>query len=96
MGSIRKRYDGAFKAKIALLAIRGEQTTAEIASAYSIHPNQITQWKKQALEAMPEIFSEKRKKREQDQEEVENELYRQIGQLKVELDWLKKKSERLR
>ena len=96
MGSIRKRYDGAFKAKIALLAIRGEQTTAEIASAYSVHPNQITMWKKQALEAMPDIFSEKRKKREQDREEVESELYRQIGQLKVELDWLKKKSERLR
>jgi transposase len=96
MGSIRKRYDGAFKAKIALLAIRGEQTTAEIASAYSVHPNQITMWKKQALEAMPDIFSEKHKKREQDREEVESELYRQIGQLKVELDWLKKKSERLR
>ncbi len=96
MGSIRKRYDGAFKAKIALLAIKGEQTTAEIASTYSVHPNQVTMWKKQALEAMPEIFSEKRKKREQDREEVESELYRQIGQLKVELDWLKKKSERLR
>ena len=96
MGSIRKRYDGAFKAKIALLAIKGEQTTAEIASSYSVHPNQITMWKKQALEAMPETFSEKRKKREQDREEVEDELYRQIGQLKMELDWLKKKSERLR
>jgi transposase len=96
MGSIRKRYDGRFKAKIALLAIKGEQTTAEIASDYSIHPNQITIWKKQALEAMPEIFEDKRKKREQNREEVESELYRQIGQLKVELDWVKKKSERFR
>lgn len=96
MGNIRKRYDGALKAKIALLAIKGEQTTAEIASSYSIHPNQVTLWKRQALDALPGIFSEKWKKREQDREEVESELYRQIGQLKVELDWLKKKSERLR
>jgi len=96
MGRIRKRYDGAFKAKVALLAIKGEQTTAEIASNYSVHPNQVTQWKKQVLEALPEIFSERNKKREEDREAVENELYRQIGQLKVELDWLKKKSEKLR
>lgn len=96
MGNIRKRYDGALKAKIALLAIKGEQTTAEIASSYSIHPNQVTLWKRQALDALLGIFSEKRKKCEQDREEVESELYRQIGQLKVELDWLKKKSERLR
>lgn len=96
MGSIRKRYDGALKAKVAIAAIRGEQTAAEIASAYSVHPNLVTLWKKQALEAFPEIFSERRKKREEDREEVESELYRQIGQLKVELDWLKKKSARLR
>ena len=96
MGRIRKRYDGAYKAKIALLAIKGEQTTAEIASNYSVHPNQVTQWKKQALDALPEVFSDRRKKREEDREEVESELYRQIGQLKVELDWLKKKSEKLR
>ena len=96
MGSMRKRYDGSLKAKIALAALKGEQTTAEIASQYSVHPNQVTQWKKQALEALPEIFSERRKRKEEDREEIESELYRQIGQLKVELDWLKKKSERLR
>ena len=95
MGRIRKRYDGAFKAKVALLAIKGEQTTAEIASSYSVHPSQVTQWKKQVLEALPEVFSERNKKQEQNREEVESELYRQIGQLKVEVDWLKKKSERL-
>jgi transposase-like protein len=96
MGRIRKRYDGAFKAKVALQAIRGEQTTAEIASDCGIHPNLVTLWKKQALEALPEAFSERRKRREEDREAVESELYRQIGQLKVELDWLKKKSEKLR
>lgn len=96
MGRIRKRYDGAFKSKIALLAIKGEQTTAEIASNNSVHPNQVTLWKKQALDSLPEVFSERRKKREEDREAVESELYRQIGQLKVELDWLKKKSEKFR
>jgi transposase-like protein len=95
MGRIRKRYDGAFKAKVAVAALKGEQTTAEIASQYSVHPNQVLQWKRQALDALPEIFSEGKKKQEENREEVENELYRQIGQLKVEVDWLKKKSERL-
>lgn len=96
MGSIRKRYDGAYKARVALLAIKGEQTTSEIASQYSVHPSQVTQWKKQVLDALPEVFSEGKKKQDKNREEVENELYRQIGQLKVEVDWLKKKSERLR
>ena len=95
MGRIRKRYDGAFKARVALAAIKGKQTTSEIASQYSVHPKQATQWKRRVLDALPEIFSEGKKKEERGREEVENELYRQIGQLKVEVDWLKKKSERL-
>jgi transposase len=66
MGRIRKRYDGVFKARVALAAINGDRTTAEIASQYSVHPNQVAQWKKQALDALPEFFSGKRKKREQD------------------------------
>ena len=92
MGTVRKRYDAAFKARVALEAIRGERTIAEIGSETGIHPNQICKWKKQALEELPDIFSGKRKKREQSSEELESELYKQIGQLKVELDWLKKKS----
>ncbi len=92
MGTVRKRYDAAFKARVALEAIRGERTTAEIASETGVHPNQISKWKKQALDELPDIFSGGRKKREQNTEELESELYKQIGQLKVELDWLKKKS----
>ena len=92
MGLRRKRYDAAFKAKVVLEAIKGERTVAEIASESGVHPNQISTWKKQALEELPNIFSGGRKKQEQSSEELESELYKQIGQLKVELDWLKKKS----
>ena len=91
MGATRKSYSAAFKAKVALEAIRGERTIAEIASETGVHPNQISKWKKQALEELPDLFSDGRRKREQNSEELESELYKQIGQLKVELDWLKKK-----
>lgn len=93
MGSTRKRYDAVFKAKVALEAIKGERTIAEIASECGVHPNQITKWKKQLLEEVPEIFSNSRKKKKHKTEDLESELYKQIGQLKVELDWLKKKSQ---
>ncbi len=89
----RKVHEGVFKAKIALEAIKEERTINQLASTYEVHPNQIRQWKKQLLEGLPGIFSEKRERQEQDREELEAELYRQIGQLKVELEWLKKKSQ---
>lgn len=88
---MKKNYSAAFKSRVALEAIRGEKTMAEIASQFEVHPNQVTKWKKQALEAMPDIFADKRRKKKKDKENSD-ELYRQIGQLKVELDWLKKKS----
>ena len=93
MGLSRKHYDAAFKAKAALEAIKGELTISEIASRTGVHPNQISTWKKQALEELPGIFSRARKKRKESSEELESELYKQIGQMKVELDWLKKKSQ---
>ena len=92
----RKRYDAAIKAKVALEAIKGQRTINEIASAFAVHPNQVTQWKKQALEQLPEIFSNGRARVEAADEELRNQLYQQIGQLKCELDWLKKKSGLLR
>jgi transposase-like protein len=88
----RKRYDAAIKAKVALEAIKGQRTINEIASAFEVHPNQVTQWKKQAMEQLPEIFSNGRARADAADEELQNQLYQQIGQLKVELDWLKKKS----
>lgn len=92
MSTVRKRYSGELKAKIALEAIREQKTVNEIASAYGVHPNQVTQWKKQALEEMPALFSDRRVKNQQAEEELKAKLYQEIGQLKVELDWIKKKS----
>ena len=92
MGLTRKRYTAAFKARVAIEAIKGNRTIAEIASETGVHPNQIHKWRKQALDELSGIFSCGRQKREKDTEELESELYKQIGQLKVELDWLKKKS----
>ena len=82
----------AVQANVALAAIKGDKTIAELSSEYEVHPNQITQWKKQLLDSLPELYSRRRKHEQRDQEALTSELYRQIGQLKVELDWLKKKS----
>ena len=93
---IRKRHDAAFKAKVALEAAKGEKTIAQLSSEFGVHANQIRQWKKQLLDDLPSLFSDRRSKKEKDDEALQEELYRQIGQLKVELDWLKKKSQLLR
>jgi putative transposase len=95
MGRIRKSYSSAFKAKVALEAIKKEKTMSQLSSEYGVHSNQINQWRKRLLEELPEVFSKKRQKKEKDTEDLQDELYRQIGQLKVELDWLKKKSKLL-
>lgn len=91
MSKQRNHYSADFKAKVALAAIKGQQTINEIASHYSVHPNLVLQWKKQALEALPCAFSNPRARAAQDEEALKARLYQQIGQLKVELDWLKKK-----
>ena len=87
----RKRYDGRFKAQIALEALKNQKTLAAIASEYRVHPNQVSTWKRQALEGMPSLFSQRPDRELREAKELEAELYRQIGQLKVELDWLEKK-----
>lgn len=88
----RKRYDAGFKAKVAIEAIKGQRTLNEIASAYHIHPHQVTEWKKQALQQIPEIFCGGRARAQWEDEELRDRLYQEIGRLKIELEWLKKKS----
>lgn len=95
MGKTTRSRDAVMKAKVAFEAAKGEKTIAQLASEYEVHPNQIGQWKKKLLEELPEIFLDKRVYHDKDREELEAELYRQIGQLKVELEWLKKKSQTL-
>ncbi len=92
---MRKRYEAKFKAKLALEAVKQEKTIAQLSSTYGVHTNQITQWKKRLIQELPGIFSGRRKKEELETEEIQAELYRHIGQLKVELDWLKKKYNQL-
>ncbi len=88
----RNNYSAEFKTKVALAALRGDKTINEIASLYGVHPNQVMSWKKQAVETIPDAFSGKRVRVQKDDEELKSQLYQQIGQLKVELDWLKKKA----
>ena len=92
---MRKRYPAAFKAKVALEAVKGDRSLSELASRYEVHPTQIGQWRKALLARLPEIFSAKRRRKEQDDEAEKARLYEEIGRLKVELDWLKKKAEGL-
>lgn len=92
MGSVRKRYSAEEKVRIVLEVLRGELTQQQLTAKYGIHNTQLQCWKKQALEGMVNCFSGKRERQLGDHEELVAELYRQIGQLKVELEWLKKKS----
>jgi transposase-like protein len=96
MGKQRRQFTGAFKAKIALEAIKGQRTVQELATGYGVHPNQITKWKKQLIAAAADIFGGARERRDLADELEKDELYRQIGKLQVELDWLQKKSGILR
>jgi transposase len=88
----RKSFPATFKSKVAIEAIKGHKTINELASEFEIHTSQINDWKKQLLAGAGGIFSQKKKKQEADQEEEKDRLYNQIGKLKVELDWLKKKT----
>jgi transposase len=93
--NIRRGHDGAFKAKVALEALRGEKTLAQLSSEFGVHTNQIRQWRKRLLHELPSLFSDGRKRQDHEKDDLISELYRQIGQLKVEVDWLKKKSQML-
>jgi transposase-like protein len=88
-----KKYTASDKAKIALEAIKGDMTYAQISSKYSVHSTQIHKWKKILVDGMTGIFQQSPAKVDTEKEQLIEELYKQIGQLAVERDWLKKKSE---
>jgi transposase-like protein len=91
MARQRNHYTVDFKANVAVAAIKGQQTVNESAATYGVHPHQVVQWKKQALEGLPDVFSSRRARAAQDGEAWHARLYQQIGPLNVALDWLKKK-----
>ena len=89
----KKSYTAAEKAKIALEAAKGQSTINEITQRFDVHSTQILRWKKQLLERLPELFSDTQKRKDAEQQNLVEQLYQQIGQLSVERDFLKKKSE---
>ena len=90
MTTTRKQYSPKFKARVAIEAIRGEKTLSQLGSHFKVHPMQIAKWRKSAVEQLPELFVDGRTKA-RNSEADSNALYEEIGRLKVELDWLKKK-----
>jgi putative transposase len=91
MSRERRKFSAAIKARVAIEAIKGHRTVAELAGEYHVHPGQITQWKKPLLDSAEPLFSDRRLSEKKDHEELLAKLYQQIGQMKVELDWLQKK-----
>ena len=87
-----KRHSAQFKFMVALEAAKGTKTLTELASQYGLHPSQISEWKQQLLQDGPSVFSTQTARQQREQEALQTELYEQIGRLKMELEWLKKKA----
>ena len=88
--STRRRFTGAFKAKVALEALRGDKTMQEIAMRHKVHPNQVSAWKQRAVEGMREVFSKGAERSRGDHEGEIRDLHAKIGELTVERDFLAK------
>ena len=93
MAKKRRRIEAPLKAKVALAAVRGDKTTAQLAAQFGVHGNQVSAWKRQLLDSAAELFVDRRSRPKDDV--AEEELYEQIGRLQMELAWLKKKSTEL-
>jgi putative transposase len=91
----RKRHSAEFKFKVALEAAKGTKTLSELAQEYQLHPSQISEWKRQLLAEGVSVFSTRNARQQREQAALETQLYEQIGRLKMELEWLKKKATRL-
>ena len=95
MKRARKKHSGAFKAKVALEAAKGEHTLNELAGRYEVHSSQVVQWKQRLLAGASDLFNGGVDRDAEAEAALRDRLYQEIGQLKVELDWLKKKHELL-
>lgn len=93
MGKVRKTYSAGDKARIALEALKGDVTLNQLTTKYQVHSTQINAWKKRLKERVAEIFKDQRSKEDYGKEALVEELYKKVGQLQLEVDWLKKKSE---
>lgn len=91
MAKKRRKHSDEFKARVALEAVRGVKTLSELSSTYGVHPTVIAQWKRQLLNGASGVFSRANGTNGRSEEEISAPLYEEIGRLKVELDWLKKK-----
>ncbi len=91
MSPKRKRHSAQFKFQVALEAAKGTKTFNQLASEYNLHPNQVSQWKRQLLDAGPTVFRSTTLQQDRDQAVREAALFEQIGRLNMELEWLKKK-----
>ena len=92
MKQTRRKHSPAFKAKVALAALQGEETIAQLSSRYQVHPSQIQAWKKTLAEGVPGLFVAEQKSQEKAKDAQIDRLYRHIGQLKVERDFLAERS----
>lgn len=88
----RRKFTKEFKAKVALEALKGHKTINELAQEFEVHPNQITVWKKKLLEVAPDVFGRKKDREAEKAKEERDRLYKKVGQLQIEVDWLKKKT----
>ena len=93
MSRKRRKLGAALKAKVALAAVRGDKTTAQLASEFGVHTSQVTAWKRRLSESVTELFADGRRKSSEENGANEQELYEQMGRLKMEVEWLKKKSQ---
>jgi len=91
MANRRQYRTSEFKARVALAALKGDKTVQQLAAHYEVHPNQITEWKKQALVILADGFSKRKHRSDAAAESHEKDIYAEVGRLKIELDWLKKK-----
>ena len=95
MKRLRRVFGGEFRAKVALAAVKGDKTLSELASQFEVHSTQVSAWRKELIDRAGELFEDGRKRKPADEAVAAEELYAQIGRLKMEVEWLKKKSAQL-